>query len=121
MAFGRIIASVALTAIIAACGSTSTPEQSSSNSSTGELPAANLNATPSIAFTPANVKLALGGTVTFAFGSVGHNVFFDNDPTGAQARQCIPIHPTTVASTTLRNAQRERRSIAYRITASWPR
>jgi len=26
-----------------------------------------------------------GGTVTFAFGSVGHNVYFDNDPAGAPA------------------------------------
>ena len=28
---------------------------------------------------------ARGGTVTFAFGSVGHNVYFDNDPAGAPA------------------------------------
>ena len=49
------------------------------------MSSATVDATPSIAFTPANVKLSVGGTVTFAFGSVGHNVFFDDDPAGAPA------------------------------------
>jgi plastocyanin len=31
------------------------------------------------------VTLTEGGSVTFAFGSVGHNVYFDNDPAGAPA------------------------------------
>jgi plastocyanin len=29
--------------------------------------------------------LAIGGTATFEFGSLGHNVFFDNAPAGAPA------------------------------------
>jgi plastocyanin len=34
-------------------------------------------ATPSLAFTPASITVHPGDAVTFAFGSVGHNVFFD--------------------------------------------
>ena len=44
---------------------------------------ATINATPQIAFTPAQATVTQGGTVTFSFGSVGHNVYFDNDPSGA--------------------------------------
>jgi plastocyanin len=33
-------------------------------------------ATPSIAFTPSTLNVAAGDTVTFAFGTVGHNVYF---------------------------------------------
>jgi plastocyanin len=47
------------------------------------LIAATVNATPSLAFTPGQVHLALGGSVTFAFGPVAHDVYFDNDPAGA--------------------------------------
>ena len=42
-----------------------------------------INATPQIAFSPAQLTVTQGDTVTFAFGSVGHNVYFDNDPNGA--------------------------------------
>ena len=38
---------------------------------------ATVNATPAIAFNPTPVTIAPGGTVTFAFGSVAHNVYFD--------------------------------------------
>jgi len=34
-------------------------------------------ATPSLAFTPTTLTVSAGQTVTFAFGSVAHNVFFD--------------------------------------------
>ena len=34
-------------------------------------------ATPSLAFTPATLTVDAGQAVTFAFGSVPHNVFFD--------------------------------------------
>jgi hypothetical protein len=44
-----------------------------------------VNATPAITFTPAQVALKAGGTVTFLFGNVPHNVFFDNHPAGAPA------------------------------------
>jgi plastocyanin len=38
---------------------------------------ATVNATPAIAFNPSPAKIAQGGTITFAFGSVAHNVYFD--------------------------------------------
>ena len=45
--------------------------------------AATVNATSLNTFTPANVAVGVGGTVTFTFGDVAHNVFFDNSPAGA--------------------------------------
>jgi plastocyanin len=63
-----------------ACGSSSTAPRTPTPS-----PAAGtVNAVPSLAFTPSTITIAPGGTVTFAFGSVGHNVFFDATP-GAPA------------------------------------
>jgi plastocyanin len=38
---------------------------------------ATVNATPDIAFNPSPVKIVPGGTITFAFGAVAHNVYFD--------------------------------------------
>jgi plastocyanin len=70
--------------VVAACGGGSTAPKSTTP--TGTLPATvTVNATPSIAFAPANTAIAVGGTVTFVFGSVAHTVFFDNDPAGAPA------------------------------------
>jgi plastocyanin len=42
-----------------------------------------VNATSLNTFTPGNVAVGVGGTVTFTFGDVAHNVFFDNSPAGA--------------------------------------
>lgn len=39
--------------------------------------AATVNATPSLTFTPPTLTVDVGATVTFAFGSLQHNVFFD--------------------------------------------
>jgi plastocyanin len=36
-----------------------------------------VSATPSLAFTPGTLTVNAGETVTFAFGGIGHNVFFD--------------------------------------------
>jgi plastocyanin len=58
-------------------------------------PTATVQATPSIRFTPATVEVTVGGTVTFDFGSVAHNVFFDNAPTGA---------PQNIAAATVNEA-----------------
>lgn len=44
-----------------------------------------VQATPALAFTPGTVTIAVGGTVTVAFGSVAHNLYFDNGPTGTPA------------------------------------
>jgi plastocyanin len=38
---------------------------------------ATVNATPAITFNPSPVTIAQGGTITFDFGSVAHNVYFD--------------------------------------------
>jgi plastocyanin len=40
-------------------------------------PSNTVAATPAIAFTPASITVNAGDAVTFAFGSVAHNVFFD--------------------------------------------
>jgi plastocyanin len=82
--FRSTIAPLTIISIISGCSSTN-PSGPSTTSSGNPPPvaAARVDATPSIAFTPANISIATGGTVTFAFGSVPHNVFFDNDPAGA--------------------------------------
>jgi plastocyanin len=85
MAVRRIVAPVVMALIIGACSSSNNPQSPDGTGSGPYVSAATVNATPSLAFTPANVSLALGGTVTFAFAGVGHNVFFDNDPAGAPA------------------------------------
>jgi len=52
--------------------------------------AATVQATPSEQFTPNVVTLVTGGTVTIAFGSLAHNVFFDGAPAGAPANITAP-------------------------------
>jgi len=64
-------------ALLAACGGSS----SSTEPQSGGQPT--VQATPSLQFTPNNITVAVGSSVTFAFGAVAHNVFFDNDPAGA--------------------------------------
>ncbi len=86
--FRRLIAPLMISSVVAGCSSSTNPN-TPSTSGAGNAPppvsAAQVDATPSLAFTPPTIALNVGGTVTFAFGSVGHNVFFDNDPTGAPA------------------------------------
>jgi plastocyanin len=43
-----------------------------------------VNATPALTFDPPTLTTKVGHAVTFAFGSVGHNIFFDA-ATGAPA------------------------------------
>ena len=84
--FRSIIGPLAVIAIVSGCSSsTYSSAPSTRPDSTPPVSVARVDATPSIAFTPANISLTTGGTVTFAFGSVPHNVFFDNDPAGAPA------------------------------------
>ena len=73
------VASLAIAAL-GACGGDS-PTEPVVNPT--PVPAATVQAIPSEKFTPGQVTLTVGGTVTFAFGSLAHNVFFDNDPAGA--------------------------------------
>jgi plastocyanin len=57
-----------------------------------------VDATASLAFTPATLNTQVGHAVTFAFGSVGHNIFFD-DAAGAPAN--IPgVNSNTSATRT---------------------
>jgi plastocyanin len=76
--------------LVAACGGDST-----STAPATPVPTATVTAASAIRFTPATVDLAVGGTVTFQFQGVQHNVFFDGDAEGAPAN--IPT-PTANAS-----------------------
>jgi len=56
-------------------------------SAAGPVPSprtATVSTTPNVAFDPIPATIAPGGTVTFAFGAVPHNVYFDAVP-GAPA------------------------------------
>jgi len=61
------------------------------------VPAAEVAATTALAFDPPTVTIVQGGTVTFDFQSVAHNVFFDAT---AGAPQSI-TQPTSNTSVTL--------------------
>ena len=76
-----LIASLSI-ALLAACGG---DDDSSPTEVVDPTPvqAATVQATPAEQFTPGRVNLIAGGTVTFAFGSLEHQVFFDNAPAGA--------------------------------------
>lgn len=60
---------------------------------------ATVQATPSEQFTPGRINLLVGGTVTYAFGSLAHNVFFDNGPTGAPDNITAPSSNKSVTLT----------------------
>jgi plastocyanin len=81
----RSFALVALTCFSTACGAggygSTSPSQNVTNT---PLVADQVNATASLAFDPPTLTTKVGHAVTFAFGSVGHNVFFDA-ATGAPA------------------------------------
>jgi plastocyanin len=69
----KTIAMLGIIGVLLGCGgSGSTP-----TSPTPSVHGATVQATPSITFTPATTTIAAGATVTFDFGSVAHNVFFD--------------------------------------------
>jgi len=61
-------------ATLAACGGSS---YGSPTSPGGGGDGLTVDATPSLSFGPATLTITAGQTVTFAFGSVAHNVFFD--------------------------------------------
>jgi len=85
MRLTRILLTSAISALVVACSSSGIAGTTNTNTNTGGTPpmAATVNATSSNAFTPASVAIGVGGTVTFTFGDVAHNVFFDNSPAGA--------------------------------------
>ena len=92
----RITFATLATAALSACGG--------GDSVTGpidETPvqSATVQATAAIRFTPNRVNLIVGGTVTFAFGTLEHNVFFDNGPAGAPANITAPSANKSIALT----------------------
>ena len=79
----------------AACGSDNNGGGGAMNPSPSDN---TVQATPSLAFSPASLTVNAGGTVTFAFGSVQHNVFFDAVP-GAPANIEQPTSNASVDRT----------------------
>jgi plastocyanin len=61
--------------------------------------AVTVRATPAIQFTPPTVELIAGGTVTFEFGSLEHDVFFDNAPPGAPDNITAPSANKSITRT----------------------
>lgn len=82
--------SASLIFALAACGGSTGTYGSSGNGGSGGYggngdggnqnppPANTINATPSLAFSPSTLTINSGESVTFSFGSVAHNVGFDN-------------------------------------------
>ena len=81
--------SASLVFALAACGGGTGPYGGTTNQNPPPPPppvsGTTVNATPSIAFTPATLTVDAGQAVTFAFGSVGHNVTFDTQAAGTPA------------------------------------
>ena len=75
-------------------GDTTTPTRSPD-----PVLAATVVAASSIQFRPPTVSLVQGGTVTFQFEGVEHNVFFDNDPQGAPDNIATPTANKSVTRT----------------------
>lgn len=88
----RIIGA-SLIVTLAACGGSSGTGPYATTGTTGTIggstggtgggnnqnpPANTINASPSLAFSPSTLTVNAGDVVTFAFGSVAHNVAFDN-------------------------------------------
>jgi plastocyanin len=96
----RFLAPLAMAAL-AACGGGYSPTAPSDPGPTDPNPvaAATVQATPSEQFTPGRINLTVGGTVTYAFGSLAHNVFFDNGPTGAPENITAPSSNKSVTLT----------------------
>ncbi len=66
---------------VGACGSSGYGSNYGTTPNTPAAPAPDLvNATPSITFDPVSLSTTAGHTVTFAFGSVGHNIYFTAAP-----------------------------------------
>jgi len=81
----RTIALFVVAFLATACGGGSYSSTSPSPVTSNTQPVTDqVNATASLAFDPPTLTTNVGHAVTFAFGSVGHNVFFDA-ATGAPA------------------------------------
>jgi plastocyanin len=79
----RIISALLIVALAACGGSTGTYGTSGNGGNGGggnqnPPPVNTINASPNLAFSPSTLTINSGEPVTFAFGSVAHNVGFDN-------------------------------------------
>ena len=89
----RRIISASLVVALAACGGSGGSTGTYGNGTTGGIggyggggdggnqnppPANTVNASASLAFSPSTLTINAGDVVTFAFGSVAHNVTFDS-------------------------------------------
>jgi plastocyanin len=72
-------------AIVAACGGNDSTYGSGPVDGTPPPAPGTVRATTSIQFTPGQITIAAGQTVTFEFGALAHTVFFDDAPAGAPA------------------------------------
>ena len=97
----RLLAPFAIAALAACGGGGYSPTAPTDPDPTDPTPvvAATVQATPSEQFTPGRINLTVGGTVTYAFGSLAHNVFFDNAPTGAPDNITAPSSNKSVTLT----------------------
>jgi plastocyanin len=77
-------------AALAACGGDGNSITGVSSGPPTPTPTASVSALPSLTFAPGSVAIVVGGTVTFDFGVVAHDVFFDNAPAGAPANITEP-------------------------------
>jgi plastocyanin len=83
---GRRVGLLAMAVMLAACGGSGTPTSTTTTTPPSQpSTTATVAAQPSLSFSPRTVTIVRGGTVTFSFGTVAHNVFFDNQPAGAPA------------------------------------
>lgn len=91
-----LIASLSI-GLVAACGG----DDSSPTEIVDPAPvsAATVQATPAERFTPGRINLTAGGTVTFDFGSLAHQVFFNSAVAGAPADIPEATSNKTVART----------------------
>jgi len=74
---GATATALAAVVLLLGCGGEGTEPYGGPATDPPPADAKTVNATASLAFTPASLAVTAGETVAFAFGSVGHNVFFD--------------------------------------------
>src|SRR4051812_22644536 len=93
-ALRHTITTLTLAGVAAAC--TSTSSYDAPTSPPNVVHRKTVQALPTIAFNPSTVTIAAGDTVAFEFGSVAHNVFFEQ-PTGAPTNITAGTVNATVA------------------------
>jgi plastocyanin len=81
----RLVVSSLVLGLLCACGGSAPTDAATPPTDSPPSMSATVAATPAIVFTPNRVALQVGGTLTIKFGSVGHDVYFDDQPTGAPA------------------------------------